>query len=391
MISESDRIEKIMPADAASGLYLFLQESESAYTKGLVFRLRIRLGRSYPKEEFERRICILTARHPVLRSVFVQDEKGISWQVFYRGMDVPVWYRDLCRISEKAREGYLSGFFQVMNENQSPFQAACFLTGENSCELLLRLTHTHVDGMSVRLLINELAADADPDKKDAFYEYREKRLASRVIFPAELKEYYASFGERMRLPSVSYKNMQKVIRQEILLTREETAILKQYCGNLGISFSAYVQYCFGRGLLAAMGRKEVWFSQLFSGRDVPCCHESSTLGNLFYTMPVYLEEGMTVQNFTDGLMKPWKYPYVTDTPEYQRLNRHTIENGLISRMFPPFHKNVISCIDEEGEGNIGHYMEQKDGKLKIIFRYYEDAYQISSYKKIEDVMSRLLR
>ena len=108
-------------------------------------------------------------------------------------------------------------------------------------------------------------------------------------------------------------------------------------------------------------------------------------------MPVYLEAGMSVQSFMDGLMKPWEYPFVTDTPEYQRLNRHIIENGLISRIFPPFHKNVISCTNDEDETDIGHYMEQKDGKLKIVFRYYEDEYQISSYQKIVDVMSGLLR
>lgn len=47
----------------------------------------------------------------------------------------------------------------------------------------------------------------------------------------------------------------------------QTEALKERCGKMGISLPGYVEYCFGKGLLAAMNRKEIWFTHLFSGRD----------------------------------------------------------------------------------------------------------------------------
>lgn len=386
---ESDQTEAIYPADAASGLYLFIQESGSVYGRGLTACMRIRLRRTFLEAEFRNKVHCLVKRHPVLRSHFVKDASGNRWQVFDREGAAPVYYRDLTGLSEDTRERFLSGFFQVMDENKSPFQVGCFPVGENSCELLIRLSHTLADGISTRVLVNELAADADPQGTDAFYEYRRRRLAERDNFPKELDAYYAALSGRMRL-SVGAGEGGGICRCELVFTKGQTERLKTLCLDLGVTLAAYVEYCYGKGLLAAMNRNELWLSHLYSGREAPVDHCSAIVGNLFYTMPVHLDAGMSAEAFHRELVKPWKYPFVTDTAQYRRLNRHNLEEGIVSRVFMPFHENVVSYISVREGMDTGHYFELAEGALRIVLRYPQDERLDQAYEKVEEVMRNRL-
>ena len=387
-LKESGEIEEILPAEAASGLYLFLQESGSAYGRGLTFNLRVVLKHVYSEEAFRSRIELLTQRHPVLRSFFVKDRAGKRWQVFRRKGETPVYYRNLSGVSKEARERFLSGFFQVMDECNAPFQAGCFPLGEERCAVLLRLMHTHVDGMSAMLLVNELTDETEG--RDCFYEYRKQRLQRRFAFPDELKEYYAPFGERMRLSMAPEKGNAGVEQRELALDEEQTQRVQERCADLGISLAGFVEYSFGRGLLTAMDRETVWFSHVCSGREAHFENSEATIGNLFYSVPVFLSADMSPQTFQKGLILPWKYPYITDTPEYQRLNRHNIEEGIVSRVFVPFHGSVESFSDAGQEMSTGHYMEIPDGKLRIVFRYRQDPLLRRAYDRIGAVMESIL-
>ena len=389
-LRESESTEELLPAEVASSLYLFLQESGSAFERGLRLRLRFKLNRSFSEEEFQKRIGSLTDRHPALRSHFIKDSTGKRWQVFDRKAIPPVYYRDLNFLSKEAKERYLSGFFAVMEENDADFQAACFPLGEDSCELLLCLTHTIADGVSAVILVNELAQEQELSGTDRFYDFRKKRLARRERFPEELKDYYASFKGGMVLPAKNRGRMDEVDRRELVLSTDETKKLNERCGSLGISLPAYVEYSYGKGLLAAMERDSVWFSHLYSGRDASFDEAETIVGNLIYTMPVYLDEEMSVEEFFHGLMKPWKYPFITDTREYGRLNRHNIEEGIVSRIFTAYHENIVSLTNAPEGMNLGHYMEMVEGKLRIVLRYPRDEGRSLAYDTVEKIMKECL-
>ena len=389
-LAESAETEAVFPADAASSLYLFLQESGSAYRRGLTLRFRVRLLRSFREAEFRERCACLMKRHPSLRSHFIKDASGKRWQIFDRVGKPVVYYRDLSGMSESARERFLSGFFHVMDENDALFQAACFPAEDGSCDILVGLMHALSDGMSAMILVNELAGSQDPSGTDAFYEYRQRVLAKRDHFPQELQDYYADFRGRMRLPIRAGTKSGCVERREITLTMEQTQMLKAGCGNMGISLATYVEYCYGKGLLAAMNREDVWFSHLYSGRDYLHEDGSDIVGNLFYTMPVHLHTDMSVSAFRKELIKPWKYPYITETNEYRQLNRHMVEEGIVSRILIPFHENVVSFISVPDRLDTGHYMETAEGNLRIVFRYPEEDLLGHAYDTIAETMTRLL-
>ena len=391
---EKDEIEAIYPADAASGLYQFLLEAGTAYTKGLFFRWRIRLDRFLTEQEFRERISLLTKRHPVLRSFFRRDGEGKLWQIFQREGKTPVYYRDLRSMGEEARKRFLSGFFQVMDEGdgrmEAPFQAACFPVKDGECSILIRSRHTHMDGMSAMILMRELTQSQVPEGTDAFYAYRKRRLGARQSFPKELADYYVDFKGNMRLPVPSGIPSGQVVSRKIELTEEQTQKLKEWCGKKGISIPSYVEYCFGKGLLRAMGRREIWISHLYSGRDEGFEHCNEIIGNLFYTMPVRIGEDMSPEAFQKEMLIPWRYPFVTDTAEYRRLNNHSTEGGVVSRIFTPFGNESASLSDDAEEMDTGHYLELRNGRLIVVLRYPADSVKESDYDRIEEVMRRKL-
>ena len=387
---DREETEAVYPADPISAHFAFLEETGSEFVSGeLHYNLRADLKCALSETEIRRRVCALTRRHPVLRSYFVKDKTGKRWQVFRKATEPPVWYRSLTGMGEAAREHYFSGFFQVMNEEKAPFQVACFPTGMDSCTLLIRLMHTQVDGMSYVVLLNELAAGV-PEDQDAFYAYRERRLISRFLFPRELQTYYQGFGGVYRLPRSPAKNESVVDARQICLTAEETNQLKAQCSQCEITLPCYVEYCFGRGLLSILGGETVWFTHVFSGRDSSFKGSEQIVGNLICSMPVKLQRGMSPVEFQKSLLIPWNYPYVTDTEEFKGLNRHNVEYGVVSRIFPSIHDRISFVADYPEAFSKGLYLELTDGKLIVMLRYPKHETEQKTLDVLEDTMARLL-
>ena len=353
------------------------------------FNLRADLKFVFSEPEFRRRVSALMRRHPALRSYFAKDDEGKRWQIFRKEMEAPVWYRSLEGMGEEARERFFSGFFRVMDEEKAAFQAACFPTGKNSCTVLLRLTHTQVDGMSYVVLLNELAGGV-PEGQDAFYAYREKRLNSRLQFPEELQAYYQEFGGSYRLPRTSLRNMGSMDMRRISLTAGQTSQLNARCSQWKITLPYYVEYCFGCGLLAVLDRETVWFSHVFSGRDSSFEGSESIVGNLIYSLPVRLQRGMSPAQFQKDLLTPWSCPYITETEEFKGLNRHNIEFGVVSRIFPSLHDKIAFFTDYPEAFSRGLYLEMTEGKLTVVLRYPKNEAEQKTLDKLEEIMTRLI-
>lgn len=390
LLAQREEAEAVYPADLVSAHFAFLEETGSAFAAGdLHFNLRADLKLVFSETELRRRVSALMRRHPVLRSYFAKDDEGKRWQIFRKEMEVPVWYRSLEGMGEDARERFLSGFFRVMDEEKAAFQVACFPTGKDSCTVLLRLTHTQVDGMSYVVLLNELVGGV-PEGHDAFYAYREKRLNSRLHFPKELQAYYQEFDGSYRLPRTSVRNVDSMDERRISLTAEQTSRLIARCSQWEITLPFYVEYCFGCGLLTVLDRETVWFSHVFSGRDSSFEGSESIVGNLICSLPVRLKRGMSPAQFQKDLMIPWSYPYIIDTEEFKGLNRHNIEFGVVSRIFPSLHDKIAFFTDYPEAFSRGLYLEMTEGKLKVVLRYPKNVTEQKTLDMLEDTMTRLI-
>ncbi|MGX8686185.1 MAG: condensation domain-containing protein [bacterium] len=389
-LAEREEAEAVYPADLVSAHFVFLEETGSAFAAGdLHFNLRADLKFLFSETELRGRVSDLMRRHPVLRSYFAKDDEGKRWQIFRKEMEVPVWYRSLEGMGEEARERYFSGFFRVMDEEKAAFQVACFPTGKDTCTVLLRLTHTQVDGMSYVVLLNELVGGV-PEGQDAFYSYREKRLNSRFQFPEELRAYYQGLDGSYRLPRTSLRNVGSMDERRISLTAEQTSQLIARCSQWEITLPFYVEYCFGCGLLTVLDRETVWFSHVFSGRDSSFEGSESIVGNLICSLPVRLRRGMSPAQFQKDLMIPWSYPYIIDTEEFKGLNRHNIEFGVVSRIFPSLHDRIAFFTDYPEAFSRGLYLEMTEGKLKVVLRYPKNETEQKTLDMLEDTMTRLI-
>ena len=383
--------EAVYPPDRSSDYYAFLEETGSAFVKDqLYFNLRADLSVPLAEPELRQRVRAVVTRHPVLRSYFAKDDRGKRWQVFRKAMDIPIRYRDVSSMGRAARERFFAGFFQVMDEDRSPFQVGCFPTGEDTCTLLLRMAHTQVDAMSCVIVINELAGGVPDEKPDAFYAYRTERHSQRHMFPKALEEYYRDFGGSYRLPATPSRGTDQVDTRVVALTEQQTQRLKARCDQKGISLPGYVEYCFGRGLLAALGRETAWFSHTYSGRDEAFAGIDNIVGNLICSVPVRIREGMSAEEFQRALLFLRKYPCITDTDEYRLLNRYTVERGVVSHLFPPFHENVAAFRDYPGDFGQGLYLDIKDGALEVVLRYPAGNAERKTLDMLEGIVSGLL-
>ena len=387
---EDEETEAIYPAEGASALYLFLRENKSRFSRNGRMLFCISCRRSYTEEGIRVRVRALQAAHPVLRSYFYKDQSGKRWQVFRKEQEAPVYYKDISALSAAARERFVSGFRGVMEEADAPFQLACFPDGGGGTILLLYAWHALLDGMSASILINELAAEEMPAQTDAFYALRSRRLRESGREVEALTDYYRNFGERMRLPVSPLTDKTAMKAREIALDRDETRALEAYCRGKNISLITYAEYSFGKGLLSALGREDVWFSCTYSGRDGDLPGSEGIVGNLFYQMPVQIRSDMTPADFQEGLLIPWQYPYITESALYKRLNMHQVEEGVISHMFIPYGEDVISVTDTPDPMNNSHSMEMRDGCLVLTLRHPEGEAEERSFDRIEQVMRRLM-
>ena len=107
-------------------------------------------------------------------------------------------------------------------------------------------------------------------------------------------------------------------------------------------------------------------------------------------MPVRICEGMSAQEFQKELLIPWKYPYVTDMEEYLRLNMQNIEHGVTSRIFPPFHKNILSFREYPKAFGQGLYLELREGRLAVVLRYPAGEKEKQNLDILEACVSKLL-
>jgi hypothetical protein len=130
---------------------------------------------------------------------------------------------------------------------------------------------------------------------------------------------------------------------------------------------------------------------LFSGRSAELPNSESIVGNIFYTLPVRIRKDMTVRAFQEELLLPMRFPYITDTELYRALNRHQVEGGVISHVFPSLGDAVIRETDYLDERNTGHYMRVENGRLTVTLRHIDADAENKAYDIIEQTVRQRLK
>lgn len=392
-LAAQETVEAIYPADLSTSWLAVLERIAPKNLGGVYTHMRADLKRSFTRPEIQDRVNRLIARHPALRSYCEADAQGRFWQIFLKRRKTPVWYRDLRHLEKEAQDRYLSGFFRVMEEEAPPLQTGCFLLSEDRCSLLLRVNHSLADGLSLVILLNELAGEDVRTETDAFYEYRERQLRLGAVFPDELRDYYSSLGgEAYRTPGAMAwdADVLKGIQGKIVLTKEQTQQLLAQCGRKEWTVSEYVEYCFGKALLTVLNKPEVWYFHSFSGRDPEFEPAGGIVGNLARNVPICIREDMTEETFSKGYLLPWSHPYALETEEYRALRPYQLKYGIVSRIFPAFCDAIGFPSDcPDSPGRINHFRIE-DGRLQIELFADRDQMEEAEMAALEDAFTRFL-
>ena len=381
-LAKEQDILAVLPVSNSTKAYLYMKE------KGITDRLnvvRVRfLMRGFcTEEEFRRRVQLLITNHPSLRSSFLRDDTGKYWQIFYKRKAPSVYYRDLRGLSETAGNRLLSGFWQVMAEAGEAFVTGCFPLPDGNTAVLVQAEHTIVDGLSIHIIQNELAAEktADPGE-DALLAYRQRHIKAGKNISGEVRDYFTPAYPVVKSPEpLTFSGKRK---QEVLsLSRQETQALVKYCSVLGVTMYCFVQLSYGKALLSLLKKNEIWILHSDSGRSSKDVNELRIVGNLMNGIPVRITPDMTPAQLQKDLLFLADIRGLSDADLYERNNWFGIFEGITSRDFGPSDAGILESeiLNHGNEG--GNYMYMKNGCLHIVFRHIDIPERNAWYQRLK--------
>ena len=375
----SPEVEAILPVSQSMALYLIMKRYGITVQRN-VNRLSARIGATWSREEFTHRVEVLIGNHPALRSEFVEAEKGGYWQILYRHKKVPVYYKDLRGLSEGAVRRFTGGFWQVMEEEAALFEAACFVLDDSSL-LLIRADHTVADGVSLNVILNELAAEnVESLKPDEYILHRKRALTEADVVPQWLREYYRGG----HFPLAGGKPG-KTAETALTFSPEETGRLSAFCARRGFTLHTLMQLVYGKTLLELFGGDELWLIHVDHGRHSEWGDELRIVGNLMTGFPVRIDRNMTGTDLQEDILRIRQFPAITDCPIFMEMNIRKCPDGIISQNFAPLNPVILESRMLDAADVQGNAMKIMDGALVITFRNSHLAGlddQISQFREI---------
>lgn len=283
---------------------------------------------------FVARVREIVSRHPVLRSKWVKESDG-WFQVVLRHKDVVARYVDLCGhvggAAQRARlmmADYQARYAERLQEElPEPFGVWCYRLSEDTCALLVELTHSYVDGYSAQLLFKELVAGPDPSLVDRFHDYQRWLVQRRHANIDDAKAYWARFDQRMAaehyemLPSKGDGSMRRMSQKEVfsirmdLPTCQRIAACARTCQVTPVELMSYAWY---RAEMSAFGIDHLLFRDYFLGRE---CQPFDMRGTVAFTVcmaPFHLDATDTLLDYHARLMDTARFVEPAVQPLFQK-------------------------------------------------------------------------
>jgi acyl-coenzyme A synthetase/AMP-(fatty) acid ligase len=387
-------VRSVFPAGNSTQVYLAMQRA--GFTQSLnEMRVEVLSDTAWKEAELMDRIQCLVRNHPSLRSFFVSDKKRKSWQVFFEtDKDARwehVWYKDIRNLSEDQAQRFIRGFRQVMDADTHSWKAAYFVLGEQKSVLLLSLSHTIADGISLYTILNELfASDYKDLKEDTLFGHRARLTVEKPVIPETVRRYYSH-------PDLSIKNkdaMKRTVKftnRHIVIPEAELTQLKENLASYGISLYTYIQYCYGKALLYALKGSELWLMTLEAGRYPEWGDELRIVGNLTVGMPVQVRADMTAMQFEEELGALRDCPYLSEAAFLLSPEWSGIHEGIISNEFPELPQYIKELTIKDSHNRTGNSMRLEEGNLCVDMRYRDDPETDSLYAQVSRLFEEMIR
>lgn len=223
-------------------------------------------------------------RHPSLRTIFVPNGSQTS-------VDQVVLKHSTARVvcvqcnDEDISPDFYSQPPLNYEEPRPQHQLSIFQTSTGKVSCKIEITHALIDGLSVRLLMRDLAlAYEGNDSPGPLYSSYVSYLQEQISTPA--KDYWRSYLrglEPCEMPSSTNGfDMLKEQRSIKVDFREPPAKLQAFCQKHNLTVANVFQTAWGLVLRNLTGLDQACFGYLTSGRDVPVNGIADAVGNFIH-------------------------------------------------------------------------------------------------------------
>jgi iturin family lipopeptide synthetase B/iturin family lipopeptide synthetase C len=290
-------------------LFHSIYENEKVETKRVpyflqtFFRIKFKLDLALVKKSLSE----LIKRHDILRTVFIYRELGYPLQVVLKDRPLDFYYKDISGMNEEKEKEEFTRKFKEKDRylgfdlnKDSLMRVAVIQLEESEYEFVWSIHHILMDGWCVSILIFEYfeiysslfegkspqLPPVTPYKK--YIEWLEIQNRKKAI--DYWLKYLANYKELTGLPKKDAfqvsKNEYKYEQEFLILDNKMTNGLNQLAGKNQVTLNTILQAVWGIVLGGFVGKQDVVFGTVVSGRPSQLKGVESMVGLFINTIPV---------------------------------------------------------------------------------------------------------
>ena len=301
----------------------------------------------FDEAEFAGRVKKLGQNHPALRSDFGTVGDKTIFKISSEGKTGSLYY-DLTGLSENSAAvsdeqrkfiiDHMFGFYAGRPESEL-FFAAYFKLSAEGAVIVTACDHRVIDGMSEKILLNELLTDGQGEK-DLYIDCINR--ISEADYQKAGEEFYAGYLKGAVpgcLPvNKKYTGHERMKTYSIRLSREKSEEIEAYCREQLLSVPAAVMYCYGQAVMDIIGENDILFEAGLSGRQLPVSGMSRVVGCLVNAVPIRIKRTDTILEFMKGYLESDEYSALPVERIYKAAFGHKmkplIAPFIVSHIFP---------------------------------------------------------
>ncbi|MBL6449613.1 amino acid adenylation domain-containing protein [Fulvivirga sp. 29W222] len=302
---EPEDVYPLTPLQKGIHFHWVMEPDVNSYFQQTTCRIHGALDMAILEESFE----LIMKRHPVLRSIFLEDMVSDPVQVVLAKGELPVTYydlRDICATGDKTvlleeyRKKDANNKFRL--DQGALFRISVFHTGESEYQILWSHHHIIMDGWCMGLIVNEFL----DIYKASIHKY-ELNLPAAPAYDSYLQwlgdrdtakslnfwsEYLSGLESNTEIPGKIEDSDNEQVghhpKQNIHFTldEEKTAQLRQVCGQTGVTESNFIQTLWGISLGLLQNTNDLAFGAVVSGRPSEVPGVEQMVGLFINTIPV---------------------------------------------------------------------------------------------------------
>ncbi len=349
------------------------------------------------EEIIANRVAMLSRKHQALRSEFYNNENIYKTKVV-KDKAVNYDYYDARRLLKDGeispRQSALINMktmelFSGLSEDAMFHLCVVRLKDDLTC-LIMACDHRVVDGMSEKVLFDELTSGFENEENDKYIEYLD--YINSDINVEAARSFYREYvsGSRIVPVTLNKEHTGKPNIKSFGITIEKNTIgrLEEVWKKENVSAFAYIMYQYARTHMELSGFDDIIIPMGCSGRCLDLDSMNCMVGCLVNQIPVRCKKTDSINDFMKSYLIADKYGFIKDTDIFEDDEDREKLNLVPSIMSEIFPGNVIrtkwSYFREPSFLNIprGNFLWEDDAGMHITFHIDTDIWDEEYIQKM---------